>query len=296
MSDILTGRINLKRLTAYLLDGVTPSSANLFDRDVVKSSKMEVELIGGTIPVMGTVIIEGNGALSQDQYIVTDRVTGTNYAISIYDGNLMLTSTASAASAEPIVEDTLIPGTYWKIFVSDGQIGIESVVTIQDDQIVLKDAYTLGNLLLAVSNGNAGITEQTNSTEIYNFTSEGIVVGDIDFTNINRITASGISNGFLRVRAVSNIGQPINQMYNVADNMPVRFYAQSGRIRMLKQGQDKIAKYKIMTEPNADIQDKDMIYTVSGCFGLTYGQIDFVEAFYDFDGITHHIEAEIVDL
>lgn len=296
VTEILTGRVNLKRLTSYVLDGTTPSYANLFDRNVIRASRMEVEVAFASIPALGTVIIEGNGSASIDQYVIADRVTGTKYSISVQDGNMTMTSTSAAASAEPILQDSLNPSDYWKLFISDGSLGIESTATVQNDSIVIKDSITLNNYLLSVSAGSPGLTSQTATTEVYTFTGNDIKVGILDFTSLNRLSSVGIVGGSIYVRALNNMGQPINQYKTVQDDLPVRFYAQSGRIRMLKQGQDKIAKYKIMAEPDADIQDNDLIYTVSGCFGLTYGQVDFVEKFYDFDGVTHHTEAEIVDL
>lgn len=76
------------------------------------------------------------------QYIVTDRTTLTNVAIEIDDGQIRYVDTISAASAEPIVLDTIVPATYWKIFVSDNQIGWESTLTIQNDDVTLTDITT----------------------------------------------------------------------------------------------------------------------------------------------------------
>ncbi len=298
VTEILTGRINLKRLTAYVLDGITPSYAGAFDRGVVRSSRMEVQITGATVPVLGTVYIEGNGGNSLSEYVLLDRSLGTNWSVRILYGTISITSTISSASAEPIVEDSLVPGDHYRIFIDNGILGIENIGTVQDDTIYLKDSSDplFGVYLLQVSNGVAGVASQNNTTETFIFSGDGLCVGLLDFDSLNSITSFGIVGGSISVRAISNMGQPINQLTDVATDLPVRFYAQSGRIRMLKSGQDKIAKYKIMAEPDADIRDKDMLYTVSGCFGLTYGQIDFVEKFYDFDGNAHHTEAEIVDL
>ena len=90
------------------------------------------------------------------EYIVVDRTTATNISIQIDDGQLTLTDTVSGASAEPIVEDQLTSSDHWIIFVDDGQIGIESTVTIQDDQVVLTDVTTAEDYILFVNDGQLG--------------------------------------------------------------------------------------------------------------------------------------------
>jgi len=105
-----------------------------------------------------------------------------------------------------------------------------------------------------------------------------------------------MSDGFIKVRCLSKMGQPINQEILVEENMNVRFFAEKGRIRMLKQGQEDVANYRIIAEPDADIQNNDFVYAVSGIFGLTLGEVKFSEKIFDFTGITHHTEAEIKDL
>lgn len=296
VSEILTGRVNLKRLSAMLLDGITPSFAVSFDRQPVRASRMEVEISGASILVGATVLIEGNGSASIDQYVIADRSLGVNWSIQINNSTVSLTETLLAASAEPIVQDGLNSSDYWKIYVNYGVISIEGTATVQNDILNLKDQIDLINYILGVSNGSLGISTQQSNSELFIFSSDGIKSGIVDFTSLARITSYGIVGGSIFVRAINGMGQPINQRIDVVNDLPVRFYAQNGRIRMLKQGQDKIAKYKIMAEPDADVRDNDVIFAVSGCFGLTYGQIDFVEKFYDFDGVTHHTEAEIIDL
>lgn len=296
VTEILTGRVDLKRLSALLLDGITPSYAEAFDRQPIRASRMEVQISGGVISAGATVLIEGNGAVSIDEYVVMDRTLGVNQSIQFRSGSISITETTSPAQPEPIVQDSLDASLYFKIFVQNGNIGAEEVSTVQDDLVNLKDQVDLANFRLITSVGVVGGLEQSSTSEIFSFTSDGILSGSLDFTSLTRIACSGIVGGRIFVRAINNMGQPINQQISVEDDLPVRFYAQNGRIRMLKHGQDRIAKYKIMAEPDADIRDNDIIYAVSGCFGLTYGQIDFVEKFYDFDGVTHHTEAEIVDI
>jgi len=135
-----------------------------------------------------------------------------------------------------------------------------------------------------------------NTIETISFPDNGVQVSTKDFTNISGITLSGIQGGLISVRAISKTGQFINQEITVENNMPVRFYAQSGRIRMMRQGQEKIAEYKIMARWDKDLQENDLVYPVSGIYGLTLGQISFVRKIFDFSGVTVHIEGEIIKL
>ncbi len=64
---------------------------------------------------------------------------------------------------------------------------------------------------------------------------------------------------------------------------------------MMKTGREKIAEYKIIAEPDADILENDLLYAVSG-MGITLGMVTFKERIFDFDGVTHHLEAEVMDL
>ncbi len=65
---------------------------------------------------------------------------------------------------------------------------------------------------------------------------------------------------------------------------------------MRKAGQEKIAKYKIMTREDRDIRENDILIAVSGITGLTRGIISFVHKIVDFSGSGHHVQAEIQDL
>lgn len=91
------------------------------------------------------------------EYVVTDRTTAANYSIQVDDGQLKISSTVSASSAEPIVEDQANSSNHWIIFVDDGQIGIESTATVQDDEIILDDLTTSSPFILFVNDGQFGI-------------------------------------------------------------------------------------------------------------------------------------------
>ena len=140
------------------------------------------------------------------------------------------------------------------------------------------------------------VSVEGNVNESFNFTFNDVLVGEQNFTSITGITTDGISDGFVIVRAVSKMGQPLNQKVVVEAGMNVRFYAQDGRIRARKDGQVKVAKYKIMAEPDAEIQENDFMFALSGISGMTFGVFSFVEKIFDLDGVTHHTEAELKDL
>ncbi len=87
------------------------------------------------------------------EYIVTDRTTATKYSIQVADGELVWTSTASAASSEPIVQDTVNSSDNWTIFIDDGQLGWESTVTEQDDSILRVDTVTSTTYRIRIGDG-----------------------------------------------------------------------------------------------------------------------------------------------
>lgn len=143
-----------------------------------------------------------------------------------------------------------------------------------------------------ISTGSVAFAGSTNET--INFTANSVEVSTKDFTSISTITVAGISNGFITVRAVSKMGQPVNQEKDIYASLPVRFYPMAGKIRMLAVGQEKAAKYKFMCDYDKDIQENDIFYGLSQVAGLTRGMITFVENIFDLDGVTHHIEAEVI--
>ena len=132
------------------------------------------------------------------------------------------------------------------------------------------------------------------TTESFSFTENGMMLGAKNFTSITGITTSGISGGNISIKAVTPMGAALVQERQISASLPVRFYPVDGRIRMLAQGQQKIAKYKMMAEGTAPIKENDLVYVLSGFAGLTLGQVSFVDQISGFDGATHHIECEIV--
>ena len=147
-----------------------------------------------------------------------------------------------------------------------------------------------------VGTGLVNIAGTTNET--ISFSENGEKVGEKDYTNISGITISGIEDGFIEIKAVSRMGQPINQEKTRHSSLPVRFYAiaKQRRIEMRAAGQEKVAEYAMIVAPDMKIAVNDRIYAVSGVFGLTLGQVSFVQEITDFDGLTHHTEAELLPI
>ena len=137
----------------------------------------------------------------------------------------------------------------------------------------------------------AGSTDDTLS-----FTANGEKITSKGFTSVTGITVSGISNGFITMRAMDRLGNPVNQEIAIHSALPVRFYALNGKIRMMASGQVNTAKYKMMIAPDKLVEPNDLMYAVSGIQGLTRGAIDFVTEIAGLDGTTHHIECDILGL
>ena len=141
--DILTARVDIKRLTSYFLDPVLPSASMTPDRQPEKQCRLSIELAGATI--------------------------------------------------------------------TDGLVSVSG-----------------------------------NTIETFAFSENETKVGEKDFTSISGITLSDIGGGLISVQAVSRTGQPINQEVTAYDNLPVRFYMKDGKTLMMTQGQERVAKYKLM--------------------------------------------------
>lgn len=193
ITDILSGSVDLRRNTAFVVDNVDVAASVAIDRQPRKAAKMEIEVIGATVTT-GVVNIAGS------------------------------------------------------------------------------------------------------TTETLNFTENGVQVGELDFSSLTGLTMSGITDGFIQMRALNSMGQPINDEIDVEIGMAVKFFAQKGRIKMKKAGKEQVADYKMITAPDKDVRDNDLVYAVSGVIGITFGQVVFAEKIFDFDGATHHLEAEVMDL
>ena len=71
-----------------------------------------------------------------------DRTTSDVYEIKISDGQLNWVVVEQEADDEPIVEDEVNVGTYWKIFIDNGMLGFEETATVQNDTVSITDDIT----------------------------------------------------------------------------------------------------------------------------------------------------------
>jgi hypothetical protein len=118
------------------------------------------------------------------QYVVKDRTTAQNYALTVTDDVFDQQPTADPNSPEPIVEDDTNPGTYWKLFMDDGVFDWEQTVTVQDDVVDLVDSVTGLHHKLSVSDSVFDwptYTPAASGADIFHFmrrgTHEGLLVG-----------------------------------------------------------------------------------------------------------------------
>ena len=91
-------------------------------------------------------------------YILQDRTLADKWAITIDDGVLQIDTSVASAQSEPIVDDDISPGTHYKIFIDNSELGIEDTVTVQDDLIILDDLTLLESFKLVVEDGEFGYT------------------------------------------------------------------------------------------------------------------------------------------
>lgn len=266
------------------------------DRQPLTGIHVEVSIVGNTVSAGSSITVYTTTGAGVAEYVVQDRTLATKWALRIADRVMRWDAVATSASAEPIIEDNLVPGVYWKLFMDDGIFGMEQVLTVQDDQIFIRDEVTDDNTLVVVSDGIVGNQVTVANSETFFFNHNTSLAGSLLFTNISGITMSGLSSGFYQIRALNRLGQPVNQELLVSTNVPCRFYNEKGRIRMKRPGQEEVADYKIMCEPDLDLRENDLIYPTLGIVGLTFGQITWMEKIFDFAGVTHHLEAEIMDL
>lgn len=252
---------------------MTPSASMEADRQPQKSVRLEVNVDGASI-TNGLVNVNGIGVGAVESVVIQDRTLATKWAFSIRNGEIQIESTSENDQGEPVIEDTGNPGNYFKLFIDNGEIGIESTAEV----------------------AGSSVLPGTSIVEQFLFDEDGVGVGESDFTSITGITISGIDGGTISVRAVNKMGQPVNQFYTNVSNAPARFYEKEGRIVMTNPGQEKYSQRKVILEPDVDILENDLVFQISGFFGMTLGQVNFVKKIYDFDGLTHHTEITLKDL
>ncbi len=252
-----------------------------------------VEISGCTVLANGRITVTENANVAIAGYVLRDRTTGLNYNVQVTNGIITYNVTASSPQSEPIVQDSVVSGIYWKIYIDNGIISYEASNTVQDDAIVLIDTGDSTHFLMVISDGNLGIAVDAQTSEVITFSENGMKFGSSIFGNIASITVSGISDGTLSIRGVNDIGQPVIQTLIVDTSLNVRFYTQAGRIKMQKPGQIENGDWKLMAEPDADIVENDLLEVISGAVGITAGRVVWKEQIFDFAGLTHHMEANI---
>lgn len=93
------------------------------------------------------------------RYILKDRTTGNNYLLQITDGELSITTTLLGNYGEPVLQDTINTSDYWRLFINDGQLGIEVATGVGIIHIQLQDTSTVAMWNLLVSDGQLNISQ-----------------------------------------------------------------------------------------------------------------------------------------
>jgi len=112
LTGVLTGRINLKRNTQFVLDSISPSSPITVDRQPVSSSRLVVSVAGATVS-NGLVNISGN-VNETIQFDNNKNMVGSQNFTSIsgitlsgINGGLIKISTVNTLG-EPMMQERLI--------------------------------------------------------------------------------------------------------------------------------------------------------------------------------------------
>ena len=86
-----------------------------------------------------------------NQYVINDKTTANKWAITISDNELLYTITTDSASPEIILEDAAFAGTYYELYISDGELAFDDSVISRNDNIDLKDAVSGKTFRLRIS-------------------------------------------------------------------------------------------------------------------------------------------------
>ena len=175
-------------------------------------------------------------------------------------------------------------------FVLDASAVVSSLSATRQPKDTCKMEVSLVNATPA-----AGTITLTGSTvESFVFTSNQSKVSVRDFTSLSTVAVDGLTSGTVSVRALNNLGQPINQEILVHSSLPTRFFRKTKGFTLKPVGSQDTSEYGLMFAPDKDIRGGDLAYAVSGVIGMTIGTIDTVEALYDFSGASHHLECGLL--
>ena len=114
-------------------------------------------------------------------YVVQDRSSPlVKWSIQITDGSLNWNATSLPSGPEPVIRDRVSTSDYYKIFVSDGILGLELVVSTQNDDISLSDSSLGFDWKLVIDEGTLTWVE---ASVLYT-----------DYWHVNFLTASSSSS------------------------------------------------------------------------------------------------------
>lgn len=119
----------------------------------------------------------------------------------------------------------------------------------------------------------------------------------VSFTALTSVLVQGLAGATIHVEAIKNTGEPVLSEYTVTSSLAVKWYAASAkRIRMVRveQGQVPVGEFRFQAAADANVVNGDIIQPISGGIsGLTLGEVVGVYQIGQFDGITHHLEADV---
>lgn len=110
------------------------------------------------------------------EHVVIDRTTAQKYGIFVDNDRAGIQTSVGSDDGEPIVEDDVDSGSYFKFFVDNGRLSIESTVTEQDDLVSLDDATTNKIFKLVVRAGRWAIEQIVSNRSIYKTVKHEVVV------------------------------------------------------------------------------------------------------------------------
>jgi hypothetical protein len=163
--------------------------------------------------------------------------------------------------------------------------------TRQPAQEVFLEAVAVGGTITA-----GAITVAGSTTEVLSFTASGMQRSTRYYTSLTDLTLTGFDGSTLSIRAINSMGQPVTQENVAFNSVNVRFYAQGGRIFIQKPGPVVPGAFRVMAEPDSDIRENDIVEVLSGVTGMTAGRVVRCDRLFDFAGVTHHAEIELIDI
>ena len=267
-------------------------------------------------------------------YVINDRTTADKWSIRIEDGQLKIVPVTDSASSEPVLEDIVNKGDFYKLFVDNGEIGWETTAPGATDEIILIDTITGSNyykLIISTAEFSwVGVSLPTVVPAVaFPTTKQRIELRNNDFELIKVLTKD-ISKLSWEYHRIGGYGRctlvlPVDyqdldsfmnpdfdiQIYlpnedDTGENLVYRGYAESYRPVTLNPdrvtlqffgyvGQLKrIRINKTYTSENVNAIVKDVINFVSGSTGIIYDETLIAGPSYVVDTITFDETADEV--